>query len=181
MLEEIGSLPEITANPGSRDRVMRELEGWLRAMSPKTLDVVDPYFRSTDVELLLLVQKSAPDCQIRILTSRGDHTDPNEFRADVIKEWRLLESRRDPPSTVVYLVGRNSDGHMGIHDRWWLTENAGLIYGTSFSGLGRDKTSFINQMDASQVVARRAEVDPYLQLTKRSHAGEKLNYATIVL
>src|SRR5690606_1287719 len=142
----------------------------------------DPYFRPSDVELLLLIAKQAPNCQVRILTSRRNQEDAQDvdgYREEMQKQWARLGCFVEMPPTMVYVVGRTSDGHMGIHDRWWLTEGAGIECGTSFNSLGRDKTSVVRFMWEDEVARRRAEVDPYFQLTKRSHAGERLVYTIV--
>jgi len=182
ILRETQSTREIVVEPGARDHALKEIGAWLRSVKPLRFDIVDPYFRPSDVELLLLIAKQAPNCQVRILTSRRNQEDAQDvdgYREEMQKQWARLGCFVEMPPTMVYVVGRTSDGHMGIHDRWWLTEGAGIECGTSFNSLGRDKTSVVRFMWEDEVARRRAEVDPYFQLTKRSHAGERLVYTIV--
>jgi hypothetical protein len=73
------------------------------------------------------------------------------------------------------IIGTQSKGELPIHDRWWLTRNAGLRLGTSFNGLGFNKVSEISALSKEELEARMAETEQYIQRLKRDRLGDKLN------
>jgi hypothetical protein len=130
----------IVAKPHSRVEVLRALEFWLARLNATTLDVVDRYFSADDIELLALARRANPTITVRILVAAKDQkVDVSLLGAEYRRSWSRLGYTVDPPSTVVLVVGRESDGDLDIHDRWWFCGDNALEFGTSFNGLGGDK------------------------------------------
>ena len=57
-----------------------------------------------------------------------------------LRYWRKNFSDQPPPATEVVVVGGRS-GELPTHDRWWLSTNCGLRFGSSFSGWGKSRDS----------------------------------------
>jgi hypothetical protein len=183
LLSEEPSTLEILVHPGSRSETLAAVGDWIKATKPESFDVIDPYFRPPDIDLVALIAQSAPGCKVRVLTSRKaqDGRSGDWVRGEWEREWTKLGPPVDRPEIEVYVVGRASDGQMGIHDRWWLTEKGGIECGTSFDGIGRDKTSGIRQMSAQEAESRRSTVEPYFRLALKTHNGERLIYDVLSL
>lgn len=183
LLDRVAGGQQIVFSPNEREKALSRLGHWLEKVRPRILDIVDPYFRPSDIGLLALVQKNVPDCRIRVLTSRKAmaQINSNEYDEAFQAAWRTQGLVSEPPPTAIFIVGRLSDGECGIHDRWWLAESDGLLVGTSFNSIGVSQTSVIQELAPEQVAELKREVDPYFQLLKRLLQGEKLTYFTVTL
>src|SRR5579859_2296542 len=58
-------------------------------------------------------------------------------------------------------------GEPPVHDRWWLTKDAGLRLGTSFNGLGMTKDSDISSLSSQEISDRETHLNQYLFGLKR--------------
>jgi len=79
------------------------------------------------------------------------------------------------------IVGIDSSGKSPIHDRWWLTEGAGLWIGTSFNSLGKTQDSTVRRISGADATQQASNVDQYLFDRKREYNGERLRYLSITL
>ena len=94
--------------------------------------------------------------------------------------WRHI-SDQYPPETEIVIVGIESSGKSPIHDRWWLTEGAGLWIGTSFNSLGKTQDSTIKRISEADAEQQASNVEQYLFDRKREYNGERLRYLSITL
>jgi hypothetical protein len=104
-----------------------------------------------------------------------------ELEGEYQRSWRALGHAAAPPSTVILVVGRTSDGELDIHDRWWFCGDKGLEFGCSFGGIGREKLSTIRELGQEQTIKLSKEMDGYFSLQRRLLKGERISYATINL
>lgn len=175
---------EMVSGSGDRAAIVAALQKWLGQQRMSALDVIDPFLSISEVvELLVMVRRVHEDCEVRVLTSRkGQVSDVDEpaIRASIEREWGAHGSGDTMPPLVLHIVGRASDGDMGIHDRWWLSDAVGLDIGTSFGGLGA-KISRIRSLDEAGVAQVRSRIDPYFRMTQKFHGGERLLYKSVVM
>lgn len=172
----------INIKAGEREQAMEFIRTWMDANLCNYFKVADPYFRDTDLELLKIVRQYNPNCVVRILASiKHQTTEKNVSFEECYREKWLEISGETPPETEIVLVGTQSQKDSPIHDRWWITENAGLKLGTSFNSIGTSKISEISIMSKEEAVSKEAEIDAYLYRTIREYNGERLQYQLFTL
>ncbi len=166
---------------GDRTEVMSFLRSWLEQEATSYLTICDEYFGPEDLEVLKLLNAVNPTCRVSILTSQKhlhqkSISNPEEvFR----REWRRL-SDQEPPDTEVLVVGLASSGKSPIHDRWWLTESAGISVGTSFNSLGITQESKITRLSHAERIKLEEDVDRFFR-RQREYNGERLRYTLFTL
>ena len=125
----------------------------------------------------------APDLGITIVTGRKQQEQEKvewpwyEF---YMRYWQKHFSGQVPPRTEIVVVAGRA-GELPVHDKWWLTNGAGLRLGSSFGGIGRSRDSEISILTDSEVAERLAITDSYIAHSKREHRGEKLTYQSFFM
>lgn len=175
----------IVIRSGQRETAFNYLMNWLRENGRTFLYICDPYFGRGELEALQLVMRVHPKLRIRILTSRRKQEQDLSKVALPIQEayhhyWREHFSDQDPEDCEVVVIG-NAAGDLPIHERWWLTEGAGLRTGTSFNQLGINRDSEIGVLKADEADERIQEVEALISRQKREHLGQRLSYQIIPL
>ena len=94
--------------------------------------------------------------------------------------WRKLYDQR-PPKTEVVIIGGERTKASPIHDRWLVSGEAGLRFGSSLNGLGISKDSEISEMSASDAAQKRAQMQSYLSREDTEHHGEQLRMSSFWL
>ncbi|MGI8484476.1 MAG: hypothetical protein ACR2OU_09435, partial [Thermomicrobiales bacterium] len=167
-----GTATAILVRQGEREHGIEYISSWFKKHLGGYLKVCDPYFGPSDVEMLKLVLEVNPEAQVQILTSPARNSgDASALKIDYRTYWRDNCLSQDPPDTDVMVVSL-----LDIHDRWWITENGGLKFGTSFNSLGMQKSSDITIMSSDEIEEHEREIDDYLSRRKRSNSGKKLTY-----
>lgn len=160
---------------GEREKAIEFIRNWFANKVQNYLKIHDPYFSPDDLEILRLLSLEKPNCRVQILTSK-EHQEKQKVSKPWEKayrtSWRIL-SEQDPPDTDIVIIGTKS-GKSPIHDRWWLTENAGIRIGTSINGLGGTRISEISELSQDELQKREKLVDQYLFGYIREYNGEKL-------
>lgn len=183
---ELASVDQLQLLSSAGDRViaMQALQSWLGQRQMESLEVIDPYLEIEEIiDIVHMARHVNPSSEIRILTSQklfGRPVDEPRVRAALLSIWAGRYGSEEMPRLVLLIVGRSSDGDMGIHDRWWLVGSCGLELGTSFGGIGV-KASRIRSLDGVGVSQVRRHVEQYFQMTCRSFSGERLHYSSVVM
>jgi len=166
---------------GDREKVVAYLRRWFEEEVQGYLKICDPYFGPEELEILALISEVKPDCRVEILTSQEHHREYKEPLPDVYRShWRsMVSSVQDPPETFIAVVGTRSS-KLPIHDRWWLTEGAGLRMGP-IGHIGITRTSEISRLPSDRAAGYEREVDDYLNRRTREHSGEPLTYYAFTL
>ena len=170
----------IFVNAGERQIALDFLKHWLETNANSFLYICDPYFGIKDLEALRLILETAPTIEVTILTSAKKQKDDGlttNFGEAYRDYWRKHFSDQEPPHTELAIVGTHPTGELPIHDRWWLTRDAGIRMGTSFNSLGIKSGAEISVLNPAEVIERQHETDTYLMRQKREHRGQKLNFA----
>ena len=133
--------------------------------------IIDPYFNEDELTLLKLIQEAAPNCSVKILTSKksqnNNHIDV-ETKKSINKEiysnkWKQISSDI-PITTTIKVVWDRETCECPFHDRWFIDGSftKGLIIGTSFNGLGNRDAQII-ELDSNALSNVKNEViDRYL-------------------
>jgi len=167
---------------GERDKALEFLRRWFAEAVGDYLKICDAYFGLEDLEALRILQSTKPICRIWILTSRMHLTSLNQPWEETFRtHWRMRVSDQDPPDTTIVVVGSEDSGRSPIHDRWWLTNEAGLGLGTSFNSLGRGGTSEVRLLSQLEADAKERELEPFLRMERRDSNRERLRYTSFSL
>jgi hypothetical protein len=170
----------IFINASQRPIALEYLKKWLEATADSFLLICDPYFGIKDLEVLKLVLEVVPGIEVTILTSRKQQDNDGIARdyAKAYREyWHKHLSDQEPPQTELAVVGTQITGELPIHDRWWLTREAGISIGTSFNSLGLKGGAAISVLPPQELIDRQAETDAYLNRIKREYLGQKLHFS----
>lgn len=176
-----GTLPETVKlfKAGTRPQALVTLKEWLHDNAKTYLKVCDPYFRPSDLDLLLEID---PECRVFIVTSwkglgltAGDRGVEQLFGV----AWKTL-SKQAPPWVQMHVVGTRS-GDTPLHSRYIITDTAGLAIGTSMGGFGH-KDSDIRLLGPDEAARIEAEfVDPFLSAQWALFKGESLTMHVFML
>lgn len=135
----------ITIGIDEKSKALEYFEDWIRENVVDYLKICDPYLGPNElIEILSIVMRCNPTIRLSILTSKKHHENnaSSNWRENYRNEWNKRYDE-DPPTTTVIIAGRKSNGSLPVHDRYCITRNSGLNFGTSFSGLGKKDTSII--------------------------------------
>lgn len=169
---------------GEREAAFAQIADWLTSRQPSYLKVCDPYFGPADLRLLQLIRSALPNCRVEVLTSRA-HQESSRVSPPydhVYREhWRRSVSDEATPGVDIVIVGAERDGRLPIHDRWYVTGDAGLRIGTSVGGLGARRLSEISVMTEAEAREREVEIDQYLSRQRRTIDGDRATYAAFTL
>lgn len=166
--------------PGERERALDFIRTWLEANAEGYVKLCDAYFGPTDVAFLRLVIAAAPQCKVKILTSKSHLKSKSATTVDAFTDEWLQLCDQDPPETEVIALGSEGRDEILIHDRWLLTKGAGLRIGTSFNSLGLTKVSEISDMDAALAATHEANLDRYFE-KHRTIDGTRMSYWSFAL
>ncbi|HVS88859.1 MAG TPA: hypothetical protein VHF01_11655 [Candidatus Acidoferrum sp.] len=175
---------KIFVHAGERAIALEYLKRWLETSADSFLHICDPWFGVEDLEVLRLILEAAPTVEVTILTSRKKQNDdglPSDYQKAYREYWQKHFSDQEPPPTELAIVGTQITGELPIHDRWWLTQNAGICMGTSFNGLGSKGGAEISVLTKAEVIDRQNETDEYLKRLKREHLGQKLSFNFVTI
>jgi hypothetical protein len=181
-VSRIPSDTKLVIGAGDRDHALQYLREWIEREVGSYLKISDAYFGPTDLELLKMIGAIKPDCRVSVLTSQHHHNSQGISQADSAYRdaWRKL-SDMPPPETDIVIVGRASNQKSPIHDRWWITDHAALVVGTSFNTLGRTQDSVVRPMTDEEKNETEATLDRYLLHRRRDYNGDRLEYLTVSL
>jgi hypothetical protein len=132
------------------------------------------------VNILQMVLETSPEVHVSFFTSRKHQVGNVNYSDIYSREWHKSFDQ-DPPDTQVVIAGIRPGGDSPIHDRWWITKDAGLRIGTSFNGLGLAKDTELSSMRRDEVAECEVQLDSYLHGSVRSHNGQKIDLVSFPL
>jgi hypothetical protein len=162
---------------GERKKALEKIRVWVRNHAKGSIRICDHYFGPENLDLVQLIRVENPDIPIAILTSRQHQN--NEKVQQPWEEayqayWRSHVSESDPGEVRIAILGSKETGEMPIHDRWCLSEDSGLRFGTSANSIGMAKASEISEIAATDLPGISALVDKHLNGRVTTSTGEKL-------
>jgi hypothetical protein len=173
---QLGGGRSLLATPKNRDHAIRILASWLEKHLAETALIHDPYFGPEDLDWVQMIRTAKADCGITIMTARRNQPTPPsgaELTDVYASAWRRLFDQR-PPKTEIAVIGGETSKESPIHDRWLISGESGLRFGTSLNSLGRTKDSEISELTSEEVEQRRSQLLQYLTREKAEHNGETL-------
>jgi hypothetical protein len=170
--------------PGERARAMDIIQDWCGRMSLTYLKIVDQYFGPAEMELIKLVCRVQPRCNVFVMTSRKHlrqlKIDDLQV-ADAFQEAWARITNSPIPSVDITVVSIPPMGKGPIHDRWWITEGGALDFGTSANSLGLTQISSVKECGAQEAAEMEHRADKYLsKITRWSDEG-RIGYVTVSL
>ncbi len=166
----------LLVSPGTREEAIRVLSVWFERQLGRFVKICDPYFGPDDLHWLQIIRAAKPGCRISIMTAKKNQPTPapGEELADVYSNGWRQRYDQTPPDAELTIIGGERTKDTPIHDRWIVTEGAGLRLGTSLNSLGISKDSEISEMSPEDAAQKLSEIDQYLTHEKTVHRGEKL-------
>ncbi len=167
---------------GERDLFLELLVTWARRNEGQMIRISDPYFGPEDMEIIKEIYLATRDTKFRVITSK-EHLrkrnveDVSEEFCDV---WRQI-CDEPLPQIEIAVVGLGAEGKHPIHERWIVSNIAGLRLGTSARSMGSLRTSEISSLDSEEARARSAEIDGFVEGDVREIAGNRISLARFSL
>lgn len=177
-MDNLVDTTRIQIGSGDRLKGLEAINDWLEATKPARLWIIEPYFRSDDIEFLKLIQLHCEDSRVTILTgippSQSSEWDP---ASEYLRAWRRTSD--DEPPNVTIVVVQTEQG-CPIHDRWWLGETSGLSLGTSLGGLGKKESeiSLLNEVETRHETRR---MEPFINRSIKHYQGERIRNMSFTL
>lgn len=166
--------------PGSRAEALSFIARWLNMYAAEVVKISDPYFGPGDIDLLRIILSECPNSRVCILASKAELQRKNALSDEpFLEQWRA-QMDQDPPDTEIIAMAYEAGNKSVIHDRWMLTNGAGLRLGTSFNSLGQGKISEISEMDSSSVSACNDVLDRFIA-RPRVVDGARVSYVVFNL
>ena len=173
---ELSGSRSLLVTPGSQEEAKRVLSRWFEAKLGQITYIHDPYFGPEELRWIQLIRSARPNCRVHVMTARLNQPIPaaGQELADVYTStWRRLYDQA-PPAVEIAVIGGETSKTSPIHDRWLVSESAGLRFGTSLNTLGQTKDSEISEMSIEDASQKQAEILQYLEREKTEHNGEVL-------
>lgn len=167
----------VVLGPQDRGAALEYLRAWLRQEAGDEILLCDPYFSLNDLDFFRLVLLEAPEARVVVLTSKkkfGRVTDE-----EIEREWNSLVDQ-DPPAAEIISISELDDDRSPVHDRWLLSESAGLRLGTSFSSLGTGRITEISVVERARVESLRAALAPFVR-RDRIVSDKRVQYSSMSL
>ena len=176
---EVGS--HILVLPGERDRGMEFICDWIREKSDDYVVIVDPYYGPEQLDFVVQIMDIQPSLVIKILTSKKHNSKHAGGISDTyLAAWRDL-CDQSPPDTEILVVGIEGTGEAPFHDRWILSQSAGLRLGTSLNSLGVRDTE-ISMLGSDEVGKIGFAMERYLKKEERRMPdGRRIRYESFEL
>lgn len=170
----------ILVKVGDREAGIGFIRDWLRENEKTTyVKIVDPYFTATDLEIIKMILEISDKISIEILTSgETPFNRGNKVAESYSDHWRGICEQRPPLTRVTIATCARSDRPKSpFHDRWILTESAGIRLGTSLNSIGISKDSEISLMSVSEKERIEQDIfDAYFNCSNREKDGLKIEY-----
>ncbi|MFK7691211.1 hypothetical protein [Paenibacillus sp. HJGM_3] len=159
---------------GERNKAMEFLKAWLTENATEYVKIYDAYFSPNDLEIIKFISQNV---DVKILCSlKQKDLDLTRIQESYKSEWRNI-CDQTPPETLVYIFSTPS-GRTPQHDRFIVTDRAGLVLGTSLNGLG-NRDTVINIIDKEEKYKIEQQfIDGLITNPPRFVGEERLNNRT---
>lgn len=169
--------------PGDRTEALKICRQWLSQHLGDSLRICDPYFTPSDLVILKWILEVNPSAKVEILMSKQntDKLGQSEGFLEACNEAWKNESLMDPPETTITILSYRESNQAPIHDRAWLSDDAGIRFGTSFNSLGKDKVSDMTLLSEHQFESLSSRLSGYFDKSTKFDNSKRLNYITLIL
>lgn len=167
---------------GEREKALNFIRAWLNDHSFTYVKICDPFFSPHELFILRDILEISKTSDVFILTSvEGKHNGENDVSSRYSSAWKEI-SHEDPAFVKISIVKVRRTNKTPVHDRWILTDKAGLDLGTSLNGLGIDKASQITELDLTQKTAIETDIfDPLFEPKRKDFNGERTDNLSFTL
>ncbi len=175
----IGRVSRMVARPGSREQVHDVLRQFAKTKLSKYLKVADPYFGPMDLSIVRIMLEECSECRVEVMTSLKHQREEGiteQFARHYRDYWRSSVADGLVPDVDVYVVGLGGTGQAPIHDRWILTEGAGLRLGASIHSIGLTKVSEVSEIDEVRAAELVQLFDSYAMRRVREQEGQRISF-----
>lgn len=164
----------------TREEAVAFIEQWIRANASDRITICDPYFSPKDLQLLRIILAQAPQRKVFVLTSKAELRKAAALSEDAfLVPWRN-ECVQDPPDTEIIAFSSADTDKTVVHDRWMLTNEVGLRFGTSFNSIGFGKLSEISEIEPARAASCEKQLNLYIG-RQRVIDGAKIQYLSFTL
>lgn len=126
-----------------REKALANIRHFLEERVVDYVKIIDPYFEPSSLNVLRFIDPAIP-----VLILSGGKGSTEEMKREYESAWRTIADQR-PDSVRFCIIGDNTKGTCPFHDRFVVTEGAGLLLGYSFNGYG-SRTSSILELSAEE-------------------------------
>ena len=156
------------------------LQQWLAEKVQSYVRIYDAYFTAANLSILKHIN---PEVRVDVFTlwkSQGVPFGNRDIQRHYQDAWSDI-SDQSPPEVHIHIVGVRSTGDGPIHDRYVITQGAGLHLGPSINGLGVKDTSIhiLDSYEAAEVESKF--ITPLLTGSQRQFKGERFEVLTFTL
>ena len=174
----------ITLLPGNGDEVVGYYGSWLSEKAREELWINDPFVTPEELAAILrVVLAKRPDLQIYAVTCRTT-LEQEKVKTPYSESFRSAwtqASLHTAPTTRVIIASLEPSGRAPVHDRWWLSKEGGLDFGTSATGFGGARISRVDPMSQAQFNAAVEQLRPIVQMKKRGQGVIRISYESFEL
>jgi hypothetical protein len=176
----MGTDSSICVEPGEKESALAFIDKWVTDNVKDGLIICDPYFGFDDLELLMRIQNIVPFCEFKILTSmkHQQQTTAQGLNGSIpdlySNHWRQL-TQAQPPFIELYVCQSELDNRSPLHDRWMVSDGAGLSIGSSFNSLGTTRC-FIDYLQPAAARLRAAEFEKLVLKQMKTPDGQRVKY-----
>ncbi|WP_440111366.1 hypothetical protein [Paenibacillus sp. QZ-Y1] len=157
-----------TFSIGQKEAAIEFLRNWMSDNATEYVKIYDAYFGPSDLELLKFIPQNV---DVRILCSlKQKDLDISVIHERYKQEWRNI-CDQNPPETKVYIYSTPS-GRTPQHDRFIVTDKAGLVLGTSLNGLG-SRDTVINIIDFDEKMKIERQIIDELIINQPRFVGDE--------
>jgi hypothetical protein len=170
---QISAGHSVIVPPGTREEAIQILSEWFDKNLREDIFIHDPYFSPDDLHWLQLIRTARPASRITVMTARKNQPAPTsgeELEDVYCAAWRSAYDQQ-PPNAEIAIIGGELNIDSPIHDRWLVSGDSGLRFGTSLNSLGITKDSEISEMTLEDAEQKRIEIQQYLLREKTEHRG----------
>ena len=166
---------QVLIEVGEREKALKFLRRWFEESAEESITIVDPYFSSSDLHLLVQVVEVNPWLNVCVITGKSQQQKHEGNLADAYAQAWREHCDHSPPKTKVIIVGSVRTGSAPFHDRWILSKSAGIHLGTSINALG-NRDSVITHLSGSDLERIRRLVEKYRKWDVREFNGDRMGY-----
>jgi hypothetical protein len=168
-------------SPQDRDEAFKYINNWIQANVKNQLSICDGYLNVDDIcDLLHMVVRHQRECAVTLLVSeKALGVTIDETGQALLQRWSNL-TNVDPPDTHIIIASTGAQKKSPIHDRYFLTESAGLTTGTSANGYALSVHSLAS-MDEQHFQTMNTRLEPFITLRQRRQGAEIIRYSIVQL
>lgn len=164
-----------TFSVGQGEEALQKIRNWLISNVNDYVKIYDPYFNEDMLEILKHISQTS---RVTIMMS-CKNSEVESIESNYKNKWKKI-CDHTPPPTQFFIYSTNS-GSTPMHDRFIISDSAGVKLGTSLNGFG-SKDSTITYLDSEEkLTPEQSIVDSLLYRMPFYHKDERLSMRSFTL